>query len=250
MNNIRDPIIHCYVSCWNEARILPFWLDYYSSLATKIYLYDNYSSDGTIQLIKKYATVERIPFDTADSYDEERLVQLRNNSWKQSRGKADLVIVCDADEFIWHENLIDFISRSFQKGISLFKPEGCSMISETFPVYERGVFIMEKVKNGWKDPDFSKCILFNPQKIAEINFTAGSHFCYPWGKVKIKDDVSLKLLHYKYLGEDYLAERYQLYRQRYSCTNCQLNSGFQYLQEVEQIRAGFRVKKLRAEKIL
>lgn len=247
---ISKPIIHCYTVCWNEERMLPFMLDYYSAFVDRFYIYDNFSTDSTSEVVRKYPNVELLPFDTSNTYDEPRMVELRNTAWKNSRAKADLVIVCDVDEFLYHDNLQEYISGNIREGVTIFRPEGYNMISAEFPLHETPSLLVDKVQSGWQDVDFNKCIMFNPQKIIEINYTAGSHFCYPLGIVKQNTDTALKLLHYKYLGYRYVAERYHMYSMRYSAANSKLQLGVQYLQDKERIRFDFTTKLNKAVKII
>ena len=67
---ISKPIIHCYTVCWNEERMLPFMLDYYSAFVDRFYIYDNSSTDSTSAVVKKYTNAELLPFDTSNTYDE------------------------------------------------------------------------------------------------------------------------------------------------------------------------------------
>lgn len=247
---IRRPIVHCYATCWNEVRILPFMVDHYSKFVDQFVFYDNYSDDGTLDYLQSYSQAELIQFDTSGTYDEQKLVEIRNNAWKKSRGKADLVIVCDVDELLYHEHMDDYIARSLKAGVTIFKPEGYNMISPIFPNYTKNSGLADQVRQGWPDPDFNKCLLFNPQRIIEMNFTAGSHYCYPWGIVKFNSDNSLKLLHYKYLGKEYLISRYQMYKARYSKSNYKLELGAQYLQDVYAIETDFKEKLYKAKPVI
>jgi len=49
--------IHAYIIAWNEEKILPFTLDYYSKFCEKIYIYDNMSTDNSDKIYKKYEKV-------------------------------------------------------------------------------------------------------------------------------------------------------------------------------------------------
>lgn len=40
-------IIHAHILAWNEEKILPFTLDYYSSFCEKIFIHDNMSTDSS-----------------------------------------------------------------------------------------------------------------------------------------------------------------------------------------------------------
>ena len=43
--------IHVYVVCWNEMDILPFCVDYWKRYAEKVVVYDNGSTDGSLEFM-------------------------------------------------------------------------------------------------------------------------------------------------------------------------------------------------------
>ena len=49
----------------------------------------------------RYAT-EVIPYSTGGKINDFKYLEIKNNAWKKSRGKADWVIVVDMDEFLYH----------------------------------------------------------------------------------------------------------------------------------------------------
>ena len=234
-NKIDKPIIHYYAVCWNEEKILPFMLDYYDQFVDQFYIYDNYSTDNTRKVLSERSKVEVIEFGTNNSFHDLMHIEIKNNCWKKSRGKADYVIVCDVDEFLYHPQLNNFLLQSFNEKISFFTPSGYNMYSTFFPEYQSNKLINDSVKSGTFDIDFSKSIIFDPHRIVEINYTAGAHFCYPWGILNTNKDDCLKLLHYKNLGVEYVLNRCNLYRKRLSKSNIENEFGIEYLKEDETI---------------
>jgi hypothetical protein len=222
--------------------MLPFMLDYYDQFVDKIYIYDNYSTDNSKKILAEQSKVKVIKFETSNSFDDLTHNDIKNNCWKKSRGKADYVIVCDVDEFLYHPQLNNFLIQSFKERISFFTPLGYNMYSPYFPEYQSEKLIIDNVKSGIFDIDFSKSIIFDPHRIVEINYTAGAHFCCPWGIVRTKEDEKLKLLHYKNLGVEYVLSRYNLYRKRLSESNIENEYGTHYLHEDEIITTGINNK--------
>ena len=241
-NKITKPIIHYYAICWNEEKMLPFMLDYYDQFVDKIYIYDNYSTDNSNKILAERNKIEVIKFETNNSINDMIYNDIKNNCWKKSRGKADYVIVCDVDEFLYHPQIKDFLMNCFKKKYSFFIPKGYNMYAETFPQYDSKKLLIEIYKDGIQDTLFCKSIIFDPHRIVEINYTAGAHFCYPWGIVKTKEDEKLKLLHYKNLGVEYVLKRCNLYRKRLSKSNIDNDFGIHYLQEDETITKEINLK--------
>ena len=49
---VLKPRISVYSICWNEAKLLPFFLNHYAKFASKITIYDNESNDGSVEVVK------------------------------------------------------------------------------------------------------------------------------------------------------------------------------------------------------
>jgi len=201
-------IIHAYIIAWNESKILPFTLDHYSQFCDKIIVYDNMSTDNSDEIYAQYDKVEVVKWDTEDKkYSDLKLMNLKSNIYKLSRKyNADWVIVCDCDEFLYHENLLEKLQEYKEKGVTLPRIDGHDMFSETFPEYD-GELLTNKVKIGSERYQvMSKNIIFNPT--LEVKYGIGAHSIICEGAV-MSDLHELKLLHYKFLGKDYVNERYR-----------------------------------------
>ena len=234
-------IIHYYTLCWNEEKILPFVLKYYSEYCDKMVFYDNQSTDNSHQIINSFKNTEIKTFATNNQLHDGIQLELKNNVWKESRGIADWVIVCDTDEMLYHPHFIKKLEELKEKNVSIIKPHGYEMVSESFPEKD---FL--EIKTGVKDNrHLGKCIIFNPNLISEINFKAGCHQCAPKGKVKFYKRKDFKLLHYKYLGMDYLINRFDILKNRLSHYNIENRFGKHYL--IEKKNLELRLTKLKKQ---
>jgi glycosyltransferase involved in cell wall biosynthesis len=205
--------IHAHIIAWNEVRILPFTLDHYSKFCEKIFVYDNMSDDGSDEIYKKYDNVSVIKWQNPDGmYDELQQVNIRNSAYKNSRSKgADWVIVCDCDEILYHPNLLDKLEEYKTLGVTVPKIDGHDMFSEEFPEYD-GEPITDKVKIGSDVYDvMSKNIIFDPK--LDIKFGIGSH-SFRAQNGTFSNEPELKLLHYKFLGKEYVLWRYEMLAKR------------------------------------
>jgi hypothetical protein len=154
--------------------------------------------------------VNVIRFNTGGKFEESLLMYIRNTCWKSS--DADWVIVCDMDELIYHENIIEVLTNTNANHIVT---EGYEMMSETLPTTEGQIY--EELKFGYFKPAYSKPCLFKPSEITNINFAPGSHTATPIGPniISIKNS-GIKLLHYKYLNREVLIKKYEHYKVRQS----------------------------------
>jgi hypothetical protein len=225
-------IIHYYSICWNEEKILPFVLDYYSSICEKMVIMDNESDDDSTAIIRSYKNTEVRTYSTNGEIRDDIYLEIKNNIWKESRGKADWVIVCDVDEILYHPNLIAKLDELKEKGINIIKPHGFDMYAKDYPKNS-----LLEIKTGIKDNRLlGKCIIFNPNSVEEINYKTGCHKCYPTGNLKFYKEDDIKLLHYKCLNLDFLLGRFELLKNRLSHYNIENKFGKHYLAEEKLIK--------------
>jgi len=199
--------IHAHILAYNEEKILPFTLDYYSLICEKIFIYDNMSTDSSDEIYKKYPKVEVIKWDSNNQFRDDLNMKLKSEEYrKRSRGQGvDWVIVCDCDEFIYHPNLLEKLKELKDRKIDIPEIDGRNMFSEEYPIYD-GRLLPEIVKTGSEMYlDMCKNIIFNPEK--DIDVGVGGHrvFCKDCVRTTERE---LTLLHYTYLGRKEVREKY------------------------------------------
>lgn len=228
-------VIHYYSICWNEEKILPFVLDYYAPICEKIVVMDNESDDNSPSIINSYTNAEVRSYSSNGEIRDDIYLDIKNNIWKESRGKADWVIVCDTDEILYHPHLMDKLDELKEKGISIIRPHGFDMYSESYPQKS-----LLEITNGIKDNRLlGKCIIFNPNLIKEINYKTGCHKCFPVGQIKFYKKYDIKLLHYKSIELEFLIDRFEMFRKRLSDYNRENKFGKHYMTEKESIKMKF-----------
>jgi len=163
-------LLHVFVCVWNEEKIIQDFIDWYRSRVPDcaITVYNNMSTDNT-KSIALQNNCEVIDFDTADEMDEQTLIAIRNNCWKSSQ--ANWCLVVDADE------LVDITDNLFMVAgtANIFKCEGYEMFGTEGDT-------IQTLNQGCLSVGYSKPVLFQPWKLEEINFAAGSHNAEPIAK--------------------------------------------------------------------
>lgn len=204
-------IIHVYTQCWNEEVILPHFLRHYRD-CQKITVFDHYSDDSSGEILARQSHVEVKKVGPDGVLTQDLLLQFKNHAWKQSRGRADYVIVCDTDEFLYHPNLGQLLARMKQQGATIMLPQGFQMLGQG--ALKPSDNILTSISQGYRDHIYDKCVLFDPNEVDEINFRVGAHICDPIGKIKYFREPGLALLHYRYLSAEYAFRRNQLILER------------------------------------
>ncbi len=209
--------ITLYFINWNDSFYLPYIAKHYGKFCQKIVMYDNYSSDESRITAAKLGMDVRL-FGKPNELNDQHYLDIKNHCWKEERGKANYVIVCDADEFILPDNLIG----------SIPSVKGYNMISESLPGKS-----MFEIKTGVEEPLYAKQALFDPNQITETNYGPGCHGHNMQGT--LTTEGSYRLLHYRMIGGvNRLIERHQEYKKRLSEFNIVNQFGYQYQHTIEE----------------
>lgn len=212
MNTERDgvgsmPRVHVHATCWNEERMLPFFLRHYEPIAERIFIYDDGSTDRSREILERCPRVTIEPIHCAGASYVEALQDLYNNCWKRSRGHADWVIVCNVDEHFHHPSgLAAYLSGCQTAGVTLIPSRGYEMVATRFPPSD--VQLSSAIRRGMSSWAHRKTTIFAPDAIDETHFGVGRHTIQPVGRVTLPEACELRMLHYKYLGFPYLRERH------------------------------------------
>lgn len=221
--------------------MLPFFFRHYDQLVSRYVVFDDSSSDGSLEILHNHPKVEVRPFvrSDPDSFVLSEL-SLSNECWKLSRGSADWVMVVDLDEHVFHPDLPSLLKRYQADGVTIVPALGYQMISEDFPSSD--ALLCKTCPRGAPCDTYSKLTFFNPVSITEVNFAAGRHGANPAGTVIAPAYEELLLLHYKFLGFERTLARHLELRSGLRSTDINNGWGFQYgwsEQELRQAWDGF-----------
>ena len=241
--------ITLYTFLYNEEKILPYFLKHYSQYVNKIIVYDNNSTDSSIQILNdwKKCEIEIREYQTNNQYDEQSIVDLKNNCWKEC--ESDYVIVCDVDELLYHPDLIGFIKK--QECVDYYTPTGYHMLSDEIPTdYTKQIYNI--VKDGVADNQYNKNILFKRKNIIETNYGPGAHASSFKGSTNLINAIpeELKLLHYKWLSPEYVADKHSHYASRTSVHSKVRGWGVHYLMNRESILNDYKELKNKSIKVI
>ena len=239
-SNIIKPIIHAYFVCYNEENILPHLIEYYSTFCELITFIDNNSTDNSQSIINSYPNTKLTTFDSNMEFHDGIHIQIKNSIWQSSINVADFVIIGDTDEFIYHKDIVTFLSKAKKSGYSIFKPEGYHMIADEALELLPTDNLLEVVKYGVRTPVLDKPMIFDCNKIKSINYNFGCHSANPVGEVKWCYDNGLKMLHYKFMGiNDYIYKN-RIRAERLSKFNRDNGFGLYYLVSEDELRVDYK----------
>lgn len=203
--------IHAYFVCFNEEKIIASILEYYLGFCSKIFVFDNGSTDRSIDIAMSYENVTVIPFDTGGKKDNSKHVQIKTQAYKDfsreggrfSSEGADWIICCDMDEVIYSPNLIETLRSYDQEGITVPQITGFDMVGKN--EMNSSTPILEQYRMGVRNPVFDKRAVFKPD--FDMSYTLGCHSYGPGFELmkktygyKTSSESSIALLHYKHVG--------------------------------------------------
>jgi glycosyltransferase involved in cell wall biosynthesis len=222
--------IRTFIFTYNDERMIPYTMRHYTQFSTVI-IVDNGSTDKTIETAFKHGACGRLFSSMHDELDDIKLAEMKSNFWKGC--DDDWVIIADADEFVWHPDLIGILERT---NGTIIEPKWGEMFSATYPTTTGQIY--DEVKTGVIGGGF-KSNIFRPSEIKEINYGVGCHSCAPEGNVIFVKDSGIMTLHMKNLTKRLLVDKAREGQKRLSKRNIQNGLSIQYSYSPEQISEYF-----------
>lgn len=207
--------IHLYCLCWNEERFLPFFLRFYESLVDEIFVFDDGSTDRSLEILRAHPRVRVERFErprmeaTPASAD---FVPFYDGIWRRSIGDADWVILCNIDELFYHPGSRAYLEACLKDRITWIPSAGYDLLSWAAPTSSAD--LLKTVRRGVRNPLLDKVCAFHPEAIQETRFDQGRHRAHPAGDVRMPPTTEVKLLHYQYLGFRSFVRRHGEKRER------------------------------------
>lgn len=242
--------------CYNEEKSIYSFLAHYAMLGVKrIVVYNNMSTDRTVELCKEAADdfpgckIEIIDYDTNNQIRDDVYLEIKNNAWKKY--KSDYYIVVDCDEYLDVKNadmgdkkrLIRYLA-SMKKGYILPKVLGVQVVTDTFDdAYDLST---ANDKKYVMDSTFNKRCIFSRELIP--TYRPGCHMfsVTPSDNDKIKKSIEIEstieplyLFHMKYVDREYVINRHAEFKNRLSDFNKKHNYGHQYNMDANAINLKF-----------
>lgn len=207
--------IETFCLCNNEERLITYFMRHYSQFSDVILLESN-STDRTVEIASALGA-EVWTYDVPDEINDQWFMDIKNSCWKEST--ADWVMVVDADEFIYHPNIVRILEET---DATVFFPRLWNMFADVFPTTEGQIY--EEVTGGREGG--GKMNIFRPSDIQEINYAIGCHSAKPKGNVKINTTSEIMTLHMRHLSKEYVIERNARASKRRSELNKQMGWGY------------------------
>ena len=212
---------------YNSAERIPYVMPYYERMKIdKLVVYDNDSTDNTVELLSRYPFVEIRSYHT-ERYDEGQILKFKTDIQDEFKGQYDWCISTYFDEVFYSER--DFREVLFDKmneGKTYFLKTGLNIFSRHFPPTDNGKLVHENVGRGalWTSDDGimrffgNKIELFNMSKVHVTYNSGGCHQCQLDGELNPFED-EIGFFHLKFLDFDYICKSNDMYLERMEGTD-------------------------------
>lgn len=237
-----------YTLCWNEEDIIPFVVEYWKHLnVDKAIVYDNGSTDKSLELLSKIPFVEIMHFET-DGMNDNTHIEIKNSCWKECKeNDVDYVIVCDMDEVLWSDDFEGELKKMKDGHFNVLGCEWHSLCEDYMPKHEDGVLLHTQCHKFYHQNinkthvKLGKFTLFDPHLVDEIGYAPGAHVANvtPNLDLYISDHVTGMHID-KGFGADYMIARRHLMNDRLSQINRQLRYCYEYGYSDEVIREEYK----------
>ena len=235
----------CWITlCKNEIDIIPFCVDYWKRIADKVVVYDNGSTDGSIEELSKHQFIDVRHFV---SEGQNELIQktIKENAYLEFKNDYDVVIITDMDEVFYFNDLEPLLGEMIDGGYNCMITPIYSLCEDSKPLYEQGKYLHQlchkfykQKMNHMKDfEDVSKISIFNTRVTDKIEMSVGQHYVktYPTMQI-IYEDTGFNLHIDKGFGVQYKYEVRQKMNKNLSDFNKRYNMCIEYADSYDKLK--------------
>jgi glycosyltransferase involved in cell wall biosynthesis len=235
---VSKPVVHLYTVCWDEADMLGFFFRHYDPWVDRYVIYDDGSTDGSLDILRSHPKVELRRFERVDP-DSFVLSHkaMQDEAWKESRGRADWVVVTAIDEHLHvrGRSMAEYLAAPDTRAATILPALGFDMNHPVMPA-DHGVLV-ERVVRGRPRIAFNKLSIFRPDAVRETGFGPGRHAAEPVGDLRLPLRDTVMLWHYKHLGFERNAAREAEQALRLGATDVARDYGQHYRWSKARLRA-------------
>lgn len=173
--------------CFNESNMVKYVMPYWERIAIdKLIVYDNMSTDNTVELLSKYPFVEVRTFDTGGKFDDATNSRLKNETILELKSEGyDWVYAGDFDEVIYslNPNFREELQKIENLGGNVFIRDMVHPFSPDPFLFDSNKLIHEQCSHflTWHDYTHkwggSKMLFHKTSDVDGVKYALGAHSC-------------------------------------------------------------------------
>lgn len=245
MEKIKVCII---VLCKNEMDILPFVRKYWERISADVVVYDNGSTDGSIEYLSALPYVTIRHFDS-DGQNDVIQKQVKEQAYLEYKNDYDIIIITDLDEIFYFDDFKAVSEAFIDGGYNILMTPIISLCEDFKPPFSEDKYLHQlchkfyrQRMNHMKGFDgYSKLSIFNTKVTGKVEMSVGQHY------VKTSPDMKIMLsnngfnLHIdKGFGLDYKYKVRQRMYANLSDTNKRYGMAIEYADSYEKLEREYK----------
>lgn len=242
----------CWITlCKNEEDIIPFCIQYWKRIADKVVVFDNFSTDKSIELLSKHDWIE-IRYFESDGQNDVIQKTIKEQAYLQYKDSYDIIIISDMDEVFYFDDFKAPVEQMINEGYSCMMTSIFSLCEDYKPIYEEEKllhqlchkFYLQKMNHMPYFDKFSKISFFNTKLVDSINMSVGQHYVYtnPRDKMQVLHSLGGFCIHIdKGLGEDFYVNKRKKMADNLSETNKKSGMCIEYMKSEEESRKEYKM---------
>ena len=175
----------CWITlCKDEIDILPFVSKYWEGLGVnKVVVFDNGSTDGSLEYLAKLPYVSIRHFDSEGQNDLLHK-KIKEEAYIEYKDSYDIIVISDMDEIFYFKNLEAVWDVFINERYNCMVTPIYSLCEDFKPTPEEGKLLHEQCHKFYKQrmnhmkgfDNVSKISIFNCKETNSINMSVGQHY--------------------------------------------------------------------------
>ena len=236
------------VLCKNEEDVIPFCIDYWKRIANKVVVYDNGSTDSSIELLSQYDWIDVRHFDS-EGHNDVIQKSIKEHAYLEFKDSYDIIIISDMDELFYFQDFEKEIDKMIQGNYNCMLLPLYSLCEDGKPQYKEDKLLHQLCHKYYKQrmnhtrglEAYTKFSIFNTKITDVVAMSVGQHYVQtaPTMNVMVADNA-FGIHIDKGFGEDYYVAKRRKMGENLSETNKRGRMGIEYLKSEEDSRKEYR----------
>lgn len=229
------------VLCRDEEDIIPFVVPYWRRVADHVVVFDNGSTDSSIELLSKYDWIEIRQFQS-EGHNDLIHKEIKERAYLEFKSEYDVVICTDMDEVFYFDDFKALVGKMIDGGYNILSVPIYALCEDFKPPVEEGKYLHEQCHKFFKQrmnhikgfEGVAKFSIFNTKITDKVMMSVGQHIVQTTPCLRIMHVNNGFCLHInKGFGAGYFIDKRRKMGSNLSDTNRRFNMGIEYLKSEE-----------------
>lgn len=174
----------CWITlCKNEMDILPFVRKYWERISADVIVYDNGSTDGSLEYLSSIPYVTIRHFDS-DGHNDIIHKNVKEQAYLEYKNDYDIIIITDMDEVFFFDDFKAVSEAFIDGGYNVLMTPIISLCEDFKPPFSEDKYLHQLCHRFYRQrmnhmkgfDDFSKLSIFNTKVTDKVEMSVGQHY--------------------------------------------------------------------------